>query len=91
MVKLSTVVLAVTSALPALTAAKACAEGLDYCGWNLVRRGRYIADILFYSLRLSSDLGPLRTLLRRDGSREPKEWPKGRSGIRVFYLVSLRE
>ena len=64
MVKFSTVVLAVASALPALTAAKACAEGLDYCGWNLVRRGRYIANVLFYSLRLLSDLGPTRKIFR---------------------------
>ena len=43
MVRFSTVALAVACSLSPLAAAKACAEGIDYCGWNLLRRGSYPA------------------------------------------------
>jgi len=40
MVKLSTILLGALSVLPAITMAKACTEGLDYCGYNLLKKGK---------------------------------------------------
>ncbi len=39
MVKPTAFVLALAAALPTLTAAKACKDGLVYCGYNLLGKG----------------------------------------------------
>jgi len=39
MVKLLTVVMAITTALPSLTTAARCTTGLRYCGYNLLKKG----------------------------------------------------
>ncbi|KZL70580.1 hypothetical protein CI238_01551 [Colletotrichum incanum] len=58
MTKPLTILLALTSVLFPLAEAKACTEGLEYCGYNLLRKGMK----LITSSRESGFL--LRTLMR---------------------------
>lgn len=46
MVKLSTVTLAVVSALPSLTLAAKCTNGLFYCGYNLKKKGTFFLSFI---------------------------------------------
>ncbi|KAK5661074.1 hypothetical protein OQA88_10964 [Cercophora sp. LCS_1] len=45
MVKLSTVAFTVACTLPSLAAAAKCTNGLFYCGYNLKRKGDYVAEM----------------------------------------------
>ncbi|KAK3682235.1 hypothetical protein B0T22DRAFT_484316 [Podospora appendiculata] len=45
MVKPATVAILLASALPSLTAAKKCTNGLIYCGYNLLRKGDYAEEM----------------------------------------------
>lgn len=49
MVKLSTLVLAIASTLPALIGAASCTDGLVYCGYNLQRKGMLICPASYGS------------------------------------------
>jgi hypothetical protein len=40
MVKVATLAVTVAAFLPALTAAASCTDGLVYCGYNLLKKGR---------------------------------------------------
>ncbi|KAF4981023.1 hypothetical protein FZEAL_3075 [Fusarium zealandicum] len=46
MVKPITLTLVFASLLPSLTSAAACTDGLDYCGYNLIKRGAYKSEIV---------------------------------------------
>ncbi|KAK1597398.1 uncharacterized protein LY79DRAFT_541539 [Colletotrichum navitas] len=45
MTKPMTILLALTSIMYPLAEAKACTEGLEYCGYNLLKKGKYMSEI----------------------------------------------
>ncbi|KAK4124339.1 hypothetical protein N657DRAFT_571789 [Parathielavia appendiculata] len=54
MVKLSAISLAVVCALSPLAEAAACKNGLYYCGYNLLKKGKYQNEMIAENKRLGA-------------------------------------